>query len=59
MENKKTGHPVNIRIDDDTWSDFLVLHHGEQMKSPELKKNKKELIVELIQLGMRKWLQQK
>ena len=59
MENKKTGHPVNIRSDEDTWSDFLVLDHGEQMKSSELKKNKKELIIELIQLGIRTWHQPK
>ena len=59
MENKKTGHPINIKFDEDTWSDFLVLHHGEQIKSPGLRKNKKDLIVEIFQLGMRKWHQPK
>mgnify|MGYP003109089728 FL=1 len=42
MENKKTGHPINIRFDDDTWSDFFRIHHGETLGSPNLKVNKKD-----------------
>ena len=34
MENKKTGHPINIKFDNDTWGDFLRIHHGETLKSP-------------------------
>tara|TARA_Y100000593_G_C4316536_1_gene341203 strand:- start:970 stop:1149 length:180 start_codon:yes stop_codon:yes gene_type:complete len=59
MENKKTGHPINIRFDDDTWSDFLRIHHGETLGSPNLKVNKKDLITDIFKLGMRKWHQQK
>ncbi len=59
MENKKTGHPINIRFDDDTWSDFLRIHKGETLGSPNLKVNKKDLITDIFKLRIRKWHQQK
>ena len=59
MENKKTGHPINIRFDDETWSDFLRVHHGETLNSPSLKVNKKDLITDIFKLGLRKWHQTK